>query len=234
MTLTPQQQARNEFNKRLDDWQGLADVLEIPGHQRRRFPRGEEPREIWMWLDSQNRLGELPDALVAIGRTDLADLLRASAPVTAPAPRARRRRRLWPVIAAGAALVVAGGLVLVLTRPWNQPKDKAKPEPSSGSVAEIEARIDKTWDVETNKYVGVRSYADPTEAGRGAQVGSYAQGDTIYVLCQNPAGREVRDAKWSDRPESTRLWYRLSAPGPVWVPSMYVRLLSQVVPPTCP
>ncbi|WP_433060529.1 hypothetical protein [Dactylosporangium sp. CS-033363] len=58
------------------DWLDLADVVGVPPHARARFPHGDEPRGLWEWLESRDRLGELPDALTAIGRADLAELIR--------------------------------------------------------------------------------------------------------------------------------------------------------------
>ncbi|MEU7750189.1 hypothetical protein [Micromonospora sp. NPDC049171] len=58
------------------DWQDLADYLGIPSHQVRRFRAGDEAYEVWLWLQSRDRLAELPDALEEIGREDLAGLLR--------------------------------------------------------------------------------------------------------------------------------------------------------------
>jgi nucleoside phosphorylase len=58
------------------DWQDLADVVGVPSYETRRFRAGDEPRELWTWLEGRSRLSELPDALTAIGRTDLAGLLR--------------------------------------------------------------------------------------------------------------------------------------------------------------
>jgi nucleoside phosphorylase len=58
------------------DWQDLADVVGVPSYETRRFRAGDEPRELWTWLESRHRLPELPGALTAIGRTDLAGLLR--------------------------------------------------------------------------------------------------------------------------------------------------------------
>jgi hypothetical protein len=58
-----------------DDWRDLADVFQIRPHERSRFPRGEEPREIWDWLELRGRLGELRGALLSINRPDLAQRL---------------------------------------------------------------------------------------------------------------------------------------------------------------
>lgn len=66
---------KHEFCRRLgDNWRDLADRVQIPNHEQRRFEHGFEPRAIWDWLENQQRLSELPAALQAIGRGDLADL----------------------------------------------------------------------------------------------------------------------------------------------------------------
>jgi nucleoside phosphorylase len=57
------------------DWQDLADVVGAPSHDTRRFRAGDEPRELWGWLESRGRLSDLPGALAEIGRDDLAGLL---------------------------------------------------------------------------------------------------------------------------------------------------------------
>jgi nucleoside phosphorylase len=68
---------KNQVVHRLTyDWQDLADFLGIPSPQVRRFRAGDEPYEVWAWLESRARLADLPDALAAIDRGDLADLLR--------------------------------------------------------------------------------------------------------------------------------------------------------------
>ena len=58
------------------DWQDLADLLGVPPHERHHFDGGDEPRALWEWLESRERLPDLVNALDEIGRTDLADLLR--------------------------------------------------------------------------------------------------------------------------------------------------------------
>jgi hypothetical protein len=66
-----------EICRRLgNDWSALADRCEIPSYDQRRFERGEESRAIWVWLENRQRLAELPQALVDIGRPELAELLR--------------------------------------------------------------------------------------------------------------------------------------------------------------
>src|SRR6266545_1879203 len=59
------------------EWRDLADLLEIPSHQRTRFARGREPQAIWEWLEARQRLGELRGALRLIDRSDLVALLDA-------------------------------------------------------------------------------------------------------------------------------------------------------------
>jgi len=57
------------------DWPDLADVVGAPAADTRRFRGGEEARELWEWLASRGRLGDLPGALEEIGRGELASLL---------------------------------------------------------------------------------------------------------------------------------------------------------------
>jgi hypothetical protein len=65
-----------ELINRLDDsWPALADLLEIAPAERAHFPPGHEPRAIWEFLEARERLAELPDALRAIDRRDLAEVL---------------------------------------------------------------------------------------------------------------------------------------------------------------
>jgi nucleoside phosphorylase len=58
------------------DWQDLADIVGVPPYEMRRFRAGDEPRELWAWLQQRGRLADLPGALDDIGRADLAALLR--------------------------------------------------------------------------------------------------------------------------------------------------------------
>jgi nucleoside phosphorylase len=70
-------QVKLEVVRRLTyDWQDLADVVGVPPYETRRFRAGDEPRELWAWLENRDRLSDLPGALADIGRADLADLLR--------------------------------------------------------------------------------------------------------------------------------------------------------------
>jgi nucleoside phosphorylase len=58
------------------DWQDLADIVGVPSYEVRRFRSGDEPRELWGWLENRGRLSDLPGALEEIGRAELAALLR--------------------------------------------------------------------------------------------------------------------------------------------------------------
>lgn len=58
------------------DWLDLADMIGVPPADRARFGPGEGPRGVWEWLEARGRLAELEDALVAIGRDDIAEVLR--------------------------------------------------------------------------------------------------------------------------------------------------------------
>jgi nucleoside phosphorylase len=65
-----------EITRRLTyDWMDLADIVGVPPFERARFG-GDGPRGLWEWLEARGRLGELGAALTAIGRSDLAELLR--------------------------------------------------------------------------------------------------------------------------------------------------------------
>jgi nucleoside phosphorylase len=58
------------------NWQDLADYLGVPSYEVRRFRAGDEAYDVWAWLESRDRLADLPGALDELGRGDLADLLR--------------------------------------------------------------------------------------------------------------------------------------------------------------
>ena len=62
-------------NRLLDDWEDLADTVGVPEAHRRRFPPGRQAAGVWKWLEQRDQLDRLHDALVAIGRDDLARLL---------------------------------------------------------------------------------------------------------------------------------------------------------------
>ncbi len=59
-------------------WNDLADVLDVPTSDRRRFQDGRECQDLWNWLEERKRLKELPGALRFIKREDLAQLLEES------------------------------------------------------------------------------------------------------------------------------------------------------------
>jgi hypothetical protein len=70
-----------EFCQRIGKgWKELADLFGVPPHERERFDPGDEPRELWEWLEIRSRLPELPDKLTQIGRSELAKIMRQSAP----------------------------------------------------------------------------------------------------------------------------------------------------------
>jgi nucleoside phosphorylase len=70
-------QVKLEIMRRLTyDWQDLADVVGVPSYETHRFRAGDEPRDVWTWLENRGRLADLPGALDEIGRADLAGLLR--------------------------------------------------------------------------------------------------------------------------------------------------------------
>ncbi|HLX51091.1 MAG TPA: AAA family ATPase [Streptosporangiaceae bacterium] len=69
---------RIAFHNRLAaSWLDLADYVGIRPHEQNGFARGEEPHAIWDWLSDRGRLDDLHAALTAIGREDLARVLRS-------------------------------------------------------------------------------------------------------------------------------------------------------------
>ena len=64
-----------EFVSRIgDNWRDLADLLDVPLHDKGRFPQGDEPRALWEWLEQRRSLAALPGKLREVGRDDLAGL----------------------------------------------------------------------------------------------------------------------------------------------------------------
>ena len=57
------------------DWEDLADIVDVPVADRKRFPRGREPQATWDWLATRMRLFELRPALQVMGRDDLLKIL---------------------------------------------------------------------------------------------------------------------------------------------------------------
>ncbi|MDG4789041.1 tetratricopeptide repeat protein [Micromonospora sp. WMMD1102] len=79
--------AEREFYGRLhSSWPDLCVQLGIDGPEQDRFPRGDEPQGIWRWLQARRRLDELPEALAAVGRQDLAETLEAGRSERAASP----------------------------------------------------------------------------------------------------------------------------------------------------
>lgn len=64
-----------KFVRRLStSWEELADLYDVPAHERARFRAGEEARDLWNWLEARDKLSSLPEMLRAVGRDDLAEL----------------------------------------------------------------------------------------------------------------------------------------------------------------
>jgi nucleoside phosphorylase len=62
------------------DWEDVADIFDVPLHVKARFRHGQQPRDLWEWLEVRMRLHALPAALNEIGRPDLADVLQSAEP----------------------------------------------------------------------------------------------------------------------------------------------------------
>src|SRR4051794_38378835 len=72
-------QVKAEIGGRLgDDWEKLADWLDIPTADRRRFKTGHEPQRVWEWLERRRDLPRLAAGLAGINRPDLVDVLQAN------------------------------------------------------------------------------------------------------------------------------------------------------------
>ena len=71
-----------EFIRRLGaDWRDLADIFDTRVDQQEHFGRAADPgRAVWDWLSNRDRLADLPAALTAIGRADLAALIEGHQP----------------------------------------------------------------------------------------------------------------------------------------------------------
>lgn len=75
-----------------DSWRELADRLEVPAVDTRRWPPGYEPGLLWQWLTDRRRLGELAGACRQSERPDLAALLASPMPRPMMVPVANRVR----------------------------------------------------------------------------------------------------------------------------------------------
>jgi hypothetical protein len=94
-TMALSSEARLAISRRLGaDWRDLADYLGIPSYETPRFLRGREPAEVLDWLQRRGRLSELRDALVQIGRPDLAKILDDDGPPASVRPTPMRVDRL--------------------------------------------------------------------------------------------------------------------------------------------
>ncbi|WP_328431513.1 5'-methylthioadenosine/S-adenosylhomocysteine nucleosidase family protein [Streptomyces sp. NBC_00453] len=61
------------------EWMDLADYFEVPLSVKARFEKGNEPRNLWEWLELRGKLPLLPDALSQYGRGDLAQFMQENA-----------------------------------------------------------------------------------------------------------------------------------------------------------
>jgi metacaspase-1 len=68
----------------VDRWSELATYFEIPPADQARFPKGDEPRSILLWLEQRNQLSALRDAFNFLGWDDLIFAGFFSAPQQAP------------------------------------------------------------------------------------------------------------------------------------------------------
>ncbi|GIG90268.1 hypothetical protein [Plantactinospora endophytica] len=67
---------RVQFGRRLgDSWSELVDLLGMRADEVGRLPQGREAGHIWRWLEVRGRVPELRDALLALDRPDLVQLL---------------------------------------------------------------------------------------------------------------------------------------------------------------
>ncbi|MBW4508543.1 MAG: hypothetical protein KME64_18820 [Scytonematopsis contorta HA4267-MV1] len=55
----------------VNDWDKLADYFDIKQHESATFELGKQPNRVWEWLEQRNKLDELEEALIVIGREDL-------------------------------------------------------------------------------------------------------------------------------------------------------------------
>jgi nucleoside phosphorylase len=70
-----------EFCRRIGKgWKELADLFDVSPHEREGFSPGDEPRDLWEWLERRSKLDALPDKLMEIRRSDLAEIMRLPAP----------------------------------------------------------------------------------------------------------------------------------------------------------
>lgn len=68
-----------QFCQRLgDSWEELADFFEVASHERARFRQGNEPRDLWQWLEVRGKLPVVSEGLMQIGREDLAIYVRTA------------------------------------------------------------------------------------------------------------------------------------------------------------
>ena len=77
------------------NWRDLATVLNIPSHEQNRFPKGDEGYAILDWLENQNRLDELPEALETIGQSKLCGYIAGLAGADTGSPGFKSARQAY-------------------------------------------------------------------------------------------------------------------------------------------
>jgi hypothetical protein len=209
---------RQEFLKWLGpNWLDLSALLGIPPYERARFPRGDEPLAIWEWLERQRRLGDLPEALKAIGRTDLAGhltLVTAAEARESPAPTAHeptpgpRPRRPWLPAGVGLAVAVVAVLAwLLIGDPLTPPGIR---HGGDGFVIPMDAR-DNSVDLDD---------PDPGRTSGSDLKLSPGRGDTLLAaspevrLALLPSGAPVEYASCEDVAWTTGIDVNLIDPEP--------------------
>lgn len=98
------------------------------------------------------------------------------------------------------------------------------PPPPPPPVPTMKARIVHTQDT-SGVPVGVIWYSGPDSSAQSKEPrGSWKEGDTVIVVCQERHGRLIRDAPWPGRAPQTTVWNRLQWPVPMWIPDLYTDL----------
>lgn len=205
---------RQEFDRRLgDSWLALADYLDIPRIHRERFRPGFEAMDLRQWLSDRDRLSELPDALTAVDRRDLARLLTSvhdeelgpgpTATTARPSPSRRWRRDWRPLVgAACVGLVFIGGAATYLVNDRPLTGGTTPADAASGSVP---------------------SSAVP------APTSAVASGLTNAVGPGTPTGRGSRSSTPSSGPGTPAATSRSSLESPPFTPIKWIKVDGQSV-----
>src|SRR5262249_52357439 len=131
-----------------------------------------------------------------------------------PSGQIRGRRRVWPILIALTALLVAVSTIvgLVMVRGARPETDPLRPSPTDGRM--WPTKIANTWSTGPEQFVGVYRYNSPFRPDKDGS--AYPEGTLLHVVCQERHGREVVD------PTTTRastVWDR-TADGS-WIPDLY-------------